>query len=222
MKKLLGFFVVGCGFALGFWSIVSSVQFPNKYEQSSIAPQQAPRDPAAIRRMYDFSNLQGSALQTALQHRLMDGARVVAENGNVGIEFGHFVLAAKNAGDKVFACQRYSKIVLEFEAEGVVFAGEKPTMEVSGACQMAENINTISPLWIPVARVLGEPVGDGEFDYKDQGGLQLKFTNVVQSWPKQWALVKMKMISDDNEVVEIDHHALRDRLRLNRPLVIQF
>lgn len=220
MKKGLGFFALGVGFAWGFWMIVSSVQFPTQIEQASLGPSSL-RDPAAIRRMYDYSNLQGSALQTALQHRLVDGARIVAENGNVGLELGHFVVQDAS-GDKVFACQKYSKMVLSFEAEGIAVAGEKPTMELEGVCQMADNINSIAPLWIPVARVLGEPVMDGELDYRDAQPVKLRFAHVVDAWPKRWALKSVRLISEGGEVIDVSQGTLRDRLGSDKPLILSF
>lgn len=50
------------------------------------------RDPAAIKRVYDFSNLQGSALSIATKQRLISGAKVLYEDSSVGIELGHFVV----------------------------------------------------------------------------------------------------------------------------------
>ncbi|MEI7972959.1 MAG: hypothetical protein WCH11_01175, partial [Bdellovibrio sp.] len=180
---------------------------------SSLSPVSA-RDPAAIRRMYDFSNLQGSALQTALQTRLIDAAQVVARDDQKGIELGHFVVLNEK-GEKVFACQKYSQVVMNFEAVGIAVAGAKPEMEVEGPCEMSENINKISPIWIPLARVLGEPVSDGEFDFMEGQKIRLRFKSVSDSWPKNWDLKNVRLVSKTGEVVEVPSELLRDRKNLS-------
>ena len=210
--------LLGVGFVWGLWAVQTSKYFPSSVEYPSLGPVSS-RDPAAIRRMYDFSNLQGSALQTALQHRLVDGARVVANEGKQGVELGHFVVM-NDKGEKVFACQKYNKVILSFEADGVAVAGEKPELEVEGPCEMAENINTIAPVWVPLARVLGEPVSDGEFDFKEGQPVRLRFKAVADNWPKNWALKSVRLTSGGGEVIDVNPDALRERL--DKPLVLSF
>lgn len=175
------------------------------------------RDPAAIKRTYDFSGLDGSALAKAQKQRLLAGAKVVREKTGevsaVGVELGHFVLKGED-GQKAFACQKYEKIQLTFVGEGTAVNGELPKMEVEGLCEMSADINSISPIWIPVAKILGEPVGDGEFSFHEGKTVLLRFANVTDQWPTTWQLQSLTLSSNEKvgETVVIPQAELRQFL----------
>lgn len=206
-------------FVTGFLFSRASSQFPRTIEQAS---KSAARDPAAIRHVYDFSQLDGSALDQASKQRLVSGAKVLNESDEIGIELGHFVVKG-NDGQKTFACQKYSQIVLQFEGDGSASNGEKPSMEVEGNCEISTaDINSISPLWIPVGKILGEPVADGEFDFRDGHAVKVRFANVFQDWPAQWRLRGVKLIeqNDPNKEVKIGDREINQYT--NRPFILNF
>jgi len=157
------------------------------------------RDPAAIRRTYDFSGLDGSALAKAQKMRLLSGAKVVREKTGVGVELGHFVIKGED-GQKTFACQKYGKIAMTFVGDGSAVNGELPKMEVEGLCEMSADINSISPLWIPVAKILGEPVADGEFSFKEGKPISLRFANVLEKWPTTWQLQSVRLFTSESQI----------------------
>jgi hypothetical protein len=183
-------------FGVGLLITKFSSQFPQE-----VVEQTHPflsRDPAAIRRVYDFSELDGSALDQASKQRLVSGAKILKEADEIGVELGHFVVRGQD-GQKAFACQKYSRIILQFEGDGSASNGEKPSMEVEGSCEISTaDINSISPLWIPVAKILGEPVADGEFDFREGHAIKVRFANVMQEWPSLWRLRGVKLL-DQNE-----------------------
>jgi hypothetical protein len=208
-----------CFFVIGFLISWSSKEFP--YENSYTLESRPTRDPAAIKKVYDFSNLEGSALNYAAKQRLLDGVKVIRDQKDIGVELGHFVIRG-GEGEKVFACQRYSKVVLSFEGEGTAVGGELPKMEVEGACEISRDINSISAVWIPVSKILGEPVGDGEFDYREGHSAKLKFANVSDQWPKLWQLKSVKLVdpSGRHEEVSIPSGELRQILK--KPFLLTF
>jgi hypothetical protein len=159
---------------------------------------QSDRNPAAIRQVYDFTHLQGSALSMAVKERLVAGIEVEKDNSGYGISLGHFAFSMES-GEKVLGCRAYQKVILDFEAEGMAINGEKPTMTLEGKCEYSNDLVKINPLWIPVARIFGERPGDGEFnDYERP--VQLKFNNVADHWPRQWVLTGLTMRGDKGEI----------------------
>lgn len=164
------------------------------------APQfQINRDPAAIRQTYDFSYLTGNALEGAVKERLISGIEIFKEEGAYGVGLGHFVMMSEG-GEKTLGCREYNKIILSFEAEGQAVSGVKPQMEVEGSCEYSTDLAKINPLWIPVAKVLGERPADGEFQFHEGRAVTLRFNNVSDEWPRKWVLIGMKILGGKKEV----------------------
>lgn len=219
MKTFLKLFSLFIFFAAGFYLSWRSEQFPNA--TLVVEWPKATRDPAAIKRVYDFSNLQGSALAYATKQRLLEGVRAVQKDKDISVELGHFVIRGQD-GEKEFACHRFSRVVLAFEGEGVAISGDLPQMEVEGQCEISKDINTMAAVWIPVSRILGEPVADGEFDFREDRPSKLKFVNVSERWPKIWKLKSVQLIdpSGDYGQVSIQSQELNQILR--KPFLVQF
>jgi hypothetical protein len=179
------------------------------------------RDPAAIRKNFDFSGLEGDALSQASKQRLVSGAVVTKSGSEVGVGLGDFVVATAN-GQKAFACQKYSVVELTFEGDGSAVNGVKPEMQVEGNCEVSADINSISPLWIPVAKILGEPVADGEFDFRENHPVRVRFANVVGAWPTAWRLKGMRMVDPEHpgQEVQVSDDELGEMM--NKPLILNF
>lgn len=175
-------------FAVGFAIIFNTT---SKFQVS--------RDPAAIRQVYDFSHLRGSALEGAMKERLVAGIEVFKQEQGLGLGFGHFAFVNAN-GEKTLGCREYSKMTLQFEAEGVVVNGEKPKMEVEGTCEYSDDLAKINPLWVPVARIMGERPADGEFQFREGKGIIVRFANISDEWPRKWVLVGMNMKGQSKEM----------------------
>ncbi|PIS10889.1 MAG: hypothetical protein COT73_06990 [Bdellovibrio sp. CG10_big_fil_rev_8_21_14_0_10_47_8] len=219
MKHFLGLCGLFLFFGFGLFISFSSSEFP--MEISTVPTPRASRDPASIKKVYDFSSLGGSALDFATKQRLLEGARVVREKNDVGVELGHFVIRG-SSGQKEFACQTYSQIVLSFEGEGVAVAGEHPSMEVEGACEISSDINRIAAVWIPVSRILGEPVADGEFDYREGHPAKLKFSNVSDQWPTLWQLKSVRLTDPSGKVADVIVQAQDLKELVGKPFLVNF
>jgi hypothetical protein len=181
---------------------------------------QISRDPAAIGRIYDFSHLSGENLSTAVKQRLLAGFEVQKADGEQGIGFGHFVFI-DSQGQKKFACQEFSKVLITFEADGVAVAGQAPQMEVEGACEYSTDMTKINPLWIPVAKILGEKAADGEFQFNEGKAITLRFNNLPEEWPKTWLLKSVQLKKENSpNTVTIDRQEV-SRI-VGHPMVLKF
>jgi hypothetical protein len=208
-------------FGLGLYVCVFGNRSIADLPALEVASNSVARDPAAIRRTYDFSMLNGSALESAAKMRILSGAKIVHNNSDVGVELGHFVVKGED-GQKTLACQRYSKLVLTFEGDGSAVNGELPRMEVEGNCEASNDINSISPLMIPVAKILGEPVGDGEFSFRENKPVAVRFANVLDQWPTAWHLKSVRLYDaqKSTDQVVISAEELRDLSA--KPVIINF
>lgn len=216
MKWFIGGLILGMSFVAGFSYIVSQ----HRPVGDVAVLTRSARTPAAIRKVYDFSELDGRALNQASKQRLIAGFEVTREADEIGVRLGHFVVAGAD-GEKVFACDRFDRVVLTFEGEGVAVNGDKPRMDVEGPCEPDQDINRISPLWIPVARITAEPVHDGEQVYENRGhNLRVNFSNVADQWPPQWVLTSVRLKNAGNEDVTIESAELRQMV--DRPVVLEF
>jgi hypothetical protein len=178
------------------------------------------RDPAAIRQVNDFSNLSGSSLINAMKKRIISGAAVIRKNESLGIELGHFAMA-KITGEKTLACQEFQNVILRFEAEGVATSGERPVMEVEGACEFSEDMTKIMPIFIPVGKVLAEKPSDGEFQYREGKQVTIRFHGMTEEWPTRWLLtsVRLSKFADQKELL-IESEEVSQLL--GRPMMINF
>lgn len=178
------------------------------------------RDPAAVRQVSDFSNLEGSALIGAMKKQLLSGAAVVHENHSLGVELGHFAMA-KITGEKTLACQEYQQVTLRFEAEGVAISGERPVMEVEGACEFSSDMTKIQPVFIPLDRVLAERPTDGEIQYREGRPVTLRFRGLPEEWPKRWLLTAVRLFNplEQKELVvdQAEVHQI-----MGRPVMVNF
>ena len=171
------------------------------------------RHPAAVRKVFDFSHLEGGALKIASQKRLLSDARVVAlgDKGSIGVELGHFITRGENGG-KQFACHAYDRVELTFFAKGMAIAGERPLMIVEADCRIGDDINRISAIPIPVAKILKETPGELELQYLETNPVLIRFDHVVGQWPKEWSLYSVRLYnqSDLGREVRIDNPQIQE------------
>lgn len=210
MRKFYGVFVL---FALTFAAGYSVISYT-----TDVVP--VNRDPAAVKTGFDFSHLSGPKLQEAVKQRLLTGLELKKGSGGAAIGLGHFVFI-NNSGEKKLACQEFGKISLTFEAEGVSVGGDKPEMELEGRCEYSQDMAKISPLFLPITKILGERPGDGEFQFNEGSALTVRFTNLPEDWPRIWLLKSVKLINQkDSEVLTVESDEVAKYL--GHPMVLNF
>nr|WP_295904453.1 hypothetical protein [uncultured Bdellovibrio sp.] len=210
MRKFYGVF---CLFALCFVFGYSVINYTTDEYQVH-------RDPAAIKNTFDFSHLRGEKLHEAVKQRLLSGLELRKTSGGAGIGLGHFVFVNQN-GEKKLACQEFGKVALSFEAEGVSVAGDKPVMEIEGRCEFSADMAKINPLFLPVAKIVGERPGDGEFQFNEGSAVTVRFTNLPEEWPRTWLLKSVKLVNEkDSEALVIESDEVARYL--GHPMVLNF
>lgn len=182
------------------------------------------RNPAAFKRVFDYSAFEGEPLKIRSFKRLIDDAQVMAGEGSVGVGLGHFVTKGEG-GRGTLACDFYERVTLRFEGEGIMEFGEKPVMTVEAPCQVSADLNRIDPIWIPFARLVSEnkvPSRFLEATYPEQTGVRFKFENMTTEWPHQWTLVSVRLYSEiaPGREVAIDKNGLTEMSA--KPLVVTF
>lgn len=210
LKKLgMTFFLFAISFGVGYGVMLQT---------STWGP--ITRDPAAIRHISDFSHLSGTDLTDAMKKRLLTGSSIVRDRQSLGIELGHFAMA-KISGERTLACQEFKKVTLRFEAEGIATSGERPVMEVEGACEFSQDLTTIHPIFIPLDRILAEKPSDGEIQYRDDQPVTLRFRGMTEEWPTRWLLTAVRLSnSDEQKELLIDAEEVSQIL--GHPLMVNF
>lgn len=178
------------------------------------------RSPSAIRQSYDFSHLTGSALESAMKERMVSKIQIYKSGKELGLSLGHFAIL-DHTGQKVLGCREYSKVIYQFEAEGVAYSGVKPKLELEGSCEFSEDLSTISPIYLPMSRILAEKPADGEFDFRDGKRTLVRFEGINEMWPRKWVLVGVKM-SGNQSGYEISVDKSEVSKILGHPVMLSF
>ncbi len=176
------------------------------------------RDPAAIRQVFDFSRLRGSALEVAVKERLISGLDVFKSEEGFGLSLGHFAFQ-KESGEKTLGCQHFSKVILNFEAEGYAVSGNKTSMEIEGQCEYSSDLARINPLIVPMSRILAEKPGDADFNFQQGKAVSLKFLNVPDEWPRKWVLIGVR-IEGAGQSISVDRNEVNQIL--GHPLMVSY
>lgn len=151
------------------------------------------RAPSSIQKMFDYSDLVGSALQSAARQRLMDSVQITAQNGDVLIQMGNFVLLNEGK-QKDFACGYYDKVSFEFEAQGVLVDGEKPKLTLQSACEVASNVNFMNPFKVPITQLKLQKPAPSEYKFfEGSQPVTVSLENSPDAWPSNWILKSVKM-----------------------------
>lgn len=174
-------------------------------------PPSSGRTPAAIKRVFDFSNLNGRALTLASHKRLIADAILHNSEDKIGIELGHFVTKAENGG-RTYACDYYNKIRMTFHSADMSVNGNPSLMIIESNCNKSEDINRVATIWIPFKLLHESPERDKDLEVMDQLKTSLSLRNIGDRWPKAWTLNSISIYDEENEehTIHIDQNELRE------------
>jgi hypothetical protein len=199
VKAVFGILVFISGIIIGFFYAINSWD-GEKYISLSNLSLNPKRDLAAVKKVYDFSQQMGGGLLSSLSsHKILSNAQITNEEGNYTLSLGHYAIKTNN-GDHFLACQLYDKVIIEYLAEGQALNGQIPKMEVVADCNILdEDINHIAPIQIPAKEILHAQPNDGEFNYNGTSHVSVRFSNVSDQWPRQWAIQKVTLSDSHKE-----------------------
>lgn len=169
------------------------------------------RGPAAVRRGYDVSGLDGRALSRKMNDCLVGDAHILRREGSVGLELGQFV--ARSDQGKRLACSIYDRVQMVFQGEGEATDTHRPEMLVEGNCDTADNnILWMKPIWIPVDEILKRTTATNDLSFYDAEPVSLKFTYLGEEWPRRWILNSIRLYHSsvpDREII-VDREEIRE------------
>jgi hypothetical protein len=194
---LLFFLVAAAGISITINSWHGSAEYAH-------VPTGESRDPAAIREVFNQTDTSGLRAIRVDKDELQ-GTKITKTHDSIGVELNHFLVQTPS-GKKTFACVNYDKVALTFEAVGMAVSGEPSTMTVEGDCTPTKDYSQITPIWIPMSKVVSGKAKDMSLDYLGYNPIHLKFQNIDLDWPEQWTLTQVRffMSSQPNSVVSFD------------------
>jgi hypothetical protein len=199
VKGFLAILIFLGGIALGFLYSISSWD-GEKFISLSNLSSNPKRDLAAVKKVYDFTqHNMGGLLSSLSSYKVLTNAQISNEEGKYTLNLGHYALKTES-GEHFLACQLYDKVIIEYLAEGQAHGDQIPKMEVVADCNILGNdINHIAPIQIPVKEILSAQPGDGVINYNENYHISVRFYNVADQWPKQWALQKVTLTDSHKE-----------------------
>lgn len=179
------------------------------------------RDPAAIGKVFDFSHLEGRALQMASQKRLLAEAQILKEESRIGIELGHFI-TKNQRGSQILACHLYDQVQLSFVSADMAVAGKPTRLIVTAPCSSGADVNHIETIWIPMASIMADRPGDRELQIMHPQELNIKIENSGDQWPQAWSLDSVRLFNKLDESKQIEVTAERVRHLLPKPIAFSW
>ncbi len=155
------------------------------------------RQPAAIRKSFDLTNLHGKALDSASKNTLLEGIQIAKQSCSFEMELRDFIFAT-NIGGESQACDEYSQVVMVFEGAGSGVNGEPAQLTVTADCHASRDLSKIEAIKIPLNFVYSEKPEDTEIDLRDNYKVHLKLLNISDTWPRQWNLVEIRLQNPSN------------------------
>lgn len=196
--KSIFFFVLCFSFGLSvFFSISENIDIS--------------RDPAAIDgKVFQISSLSNAQIKKHLEQKIKI---FPTTEGKKSIQLSGFSSAL---------CKSYSKIELEFQAEGIAVGGAPPTMKISAPCQAGQDPAEMSLLEIPIEMLLKEKPKNSNYSFSGYN-TQLEFANSADEWPRQWVLIKVQFFSSEgkNKLIQFGRSIASDG-ESDRPVVLEF
>lgn len=200
LKNFKSVFVLVCSFTLGVGIFFSTF---NKVTKK--------RDPAALNgKIYQISDLTSNEIKEQLHKKIKINPTI---DGLKNITFSGFSSAL---------CKSYSTIEVEFSAEGIMVAGEAPSMKVSYPCEAGQDPAEMASLTLPIGKILGEKPRNAEFKFDGYNAV-ITTLNSADEWPRQWVLKRVEfknLAGGENKQVTFNRGPAS--VPEDRPIVIEF
>lgn len=183
------------------------------------------RAPASLRTLGEYSSLDRKVFRRAAHTQLLADARVVSEDGQIGVQLGHPLVTGRN-GSKEFGCQvrdhsgAYDHIQIIFVGTGVSEGGEVPRMTIDSVCRVDKDLSLLSMVWIPMNELTASPPKDQNVEIGGENPLSVQFTSMPSQWPENWVMwsVRFYRATNPEEALILDSKLLHQA----RPQLLSF
>lgn len=158
---------------------------------------------------YDLSEESGNTFLKRAKYALIEGLRVEKTSSHLGLSPGLF-LVKNEEGAKVYACEKYPRLELVLQAEGVAYSGNIPTLRIQGPCVPSDDGRHMEAFAIPLKdldkKLRENP--NSSFPFGDHGeSFGVSAQNLYNEWPTQWNLVGIKLFNNQ-EVLDVDGYEI--------------
>lgn len=159
------------------------------------------RNPAAIRKSYDYTTLQEEDIQKNIKDQLLQEAQLKKGPAGYSIAFGQFQFQMAN-GYTANTCEQYKKVILTFVGDGMATSGEVPQMQVEGDCiSDPQSEQKTTQIEISVESLAKSKPNDG--DYSFTSNTRLNLSNMGEAWPTAWSLQSIQFVDPTGVYADI-------------------
>lgn len=157
------------------------------------------RAPAAVRKLVDYSEINGKLITQSAHKQLMEGSEIERKDGSIGVHLGNPLVRNAN-GSSDFACRvrgregLYNRVEMTFMGTGVSEGGESARMVIDSPCESAGLVSSLSTIWIPMQEIVALQAQDGDFDYD---AMKIRLLNIPGQWPENWVLTGVRMFKHE-------------------------
>lgn len=176
------------------------------------------RHPAAVESKNFFDYFQPSdTISTALSKEVIESIKIQKVEKQFQIDIRNFFVKSYNQ----HLCEIYDQLTFTFEAEGMATSGERPSMKVTGPCEVSAKTKLPIPIKIPVADIYKLKPFDTNISFQINPKVAFAFRNVSESWPEYWVLSKVEFTN-----TEVKHYLIIDRKEIyklsSKPLIMEW
>jgi hypothetical protein len=166
------------------------------------------RSPAAVRSLHDYQPVPERSLSQSAQEQLLADAKLVKQEGYLGIHLGHILVRDEN-GAREFACQArgregiYDRIELTFMGEGIAEGDGPAKMIIDSRCASESSLERLDTIWIPMQEILSLKPKDQDLQSRGEDPTFIKMQSVPSQWPSQWVLYSVKLYRRSGQTAEL-------------------
>ncbi len=163
------------------------------------------REPSSISKTFIYSDVGAGILLMAQKDNLINSVDIERHNYDLDIVMENFIIKGENNSSVSF-CGYFDTTSFEFEAEGVMVEGERPTLTLEAPCSIGANAKYLSPVHFPLKEITSGHPGDSEMKFRSQGKLlKVIVKDCPPQWPSNWVLRKVTMTSskDSSKHLEV-------------------
>lgn len=163
------------------------------------------REPTAVPRQFDLTFVQQGKFGLHARQALLENLKL-EQSADKGwkIEVPNFVTKDK-FGYRELICEKYNRVSLEFQAEGVAVSGKHPMMTVEGPCNYSSEpmAKYLQAFEIPGSLFERETAEDFNVLVGNDIQFWVRMTDVPNFWPEEWVLSSVRFFQTEKSDADL-------------------